>query len=129
MDHHFTTLVGKLSGILRDKPETRLSEKQANYLTELRLEYQTMRGQFAQKLGRGDALVEAYVKCFDLSIGCLHLLQRVFDSSPGGQARATYLAAFSLEMADLEGLLHHTEAATAVRYAEGYVSGRTGETP
>lgn len=123
MNHHFAALVGQLTDILRERPEAQLSCEQEVSLHEIRLDYQKMRERFAQKLKREDPLVEGYLRCFDLSLGCLYLLPRVFEATPGGEARATYLAAFSLQVEELDALLWRLEAATAVRFAEGYLQG------
>ncbi len=118
MNHNFTALVGKLTGLLQAYPETQLSGQQARYLDGLREDYQALRVHFASRGEGDDPLSRAYLKCFDLSLGCLYLLERVFAQDPSTAARQTYLDAFSLQVEELDALLCRTEAHTALRSVE-----------
>ena len=79
-----------------------------------------MRTQFARNLSAKDKLARSYIRCFDLSIGCLSMLKRIFQHAPG-PTRDTYLTAFAAEVVELDALLYETESATAVRFAEDYL--------
>lgn len=126
MNHNFTALVSKLTGLLEEHPHATLSWQQERYLDDLRNDYQALRVRFTnQGVGESDPLGRAYVKCFDLSLGCLYLLERVFAQAPSTAARQTYLEAFSLQVEELDALLCKTDAHTAVRSVEQRLSDGT----